>query len=269
MPLQISNPRRILCLGGPNSPVLALLHSLTGSAPSPIDNSTAGLSHTWSLSTQYYNVSLPIWIDEIPDISAWKADFLKPEAKEVVQAVGAWIYCFRKPVTEADVQVVEETMKTIMEVIERHMGYEWDGVCLAVAMKQSVVPGLDKTSEAWEDSCREYRFEFVDGEGNGRNEFGEVVGMERVREALETNEWESLYDADDLNLEDHEDEGPDTFGETFAAEEAEINLEWLGVKSAINGKEEMGEEDEKEQVEELERMMRKLQAIKGKLLLKF
>lgn len=181
----------------------------------------------------------------------------------MVQAVGAWLYCFRNPVTETDVQVVKETMKTIKEIVERHMGYEWDGVCLAVAMKQSVVPGLEKSSEAWEDLCREYKFEFVDGEGQGRNEFGEVVGVERIREALESNEWESLDDADDLNLEDGE-EGPEAFGETFTAEEAEINLEWLGVKSVISGADEMGEEDEKEQVEELERMMRKLQAIKGK-----
>lgn len=264
MPLQISNPRRILALGAPNSPVLSLLQDLTGSVPSPVDNSTAGLSHTWSVSTRYYSASLPIWIDEIPDVSAWKADFLKPEAKEVVQAVGAWVYCFRKPVTEADAQVVEETMKAIKEVVEKHVGYGWDGACLAVAMKQSVVPGLEKSGEEWEDSCREYGFEFVDGEGEGRNEFGEVVGVERVREALEANEWESLDDAEDLNLEDGEEEG-EVFEETFAAEEAEINLEWLGVKTAVNGRERMGEEDEKEQVEELERMMRKLQAIKGKL----
>ena len=264
MPLEISNPRRILCIGGPNSPVLNLLRSLTGSAPSPVDDSTAGLSHTWSLSTQYYKVSLPIWIDEIPDINAWKEDFLKPEAKEVVQAVGAWIYCFRKPVTETDVQVVEETMKTIKEVVERHMGYGWDGVCLAVAMKENVVPRLDKSGEEWEDLCREYRFELVDGEGHGKNEFGEVVGIERVRESLETNEWESLDDEDNLILEDGEEE-VETFGETFAAEEAEINLEWLGVKTSISGGNELDEEDEKEQVEELERMMRKLQAIKGKV----
>ena len=160
----------------------------------------------------------------------------------MVQALGAWIYCFRKPVTETDVHVVEETMKAIREVVERHMAYDWDGVCLAVAMKQSVVPGLEKSGSEWEDSCREHGFEFVDGEGQGRNEFGEAVGMERIREALEANEWTSLDDADDF--------GP------FAAEEAEINLEWLGVKNVISGEEE-------EQVEELEQMARKLLAIKG------
>lgn len=179
--------------------------------------------------------------------------------------MGAWIYCFRKPVTEIDVQIVEETIKAIKEVVEKHMGYEWDGVCLAVAMKQSVVPRLNKSNEAWEDSCREYGFEFVDGEGQGRNEFGEAVGVERVREALEANDWESLDYVDDLNLEGGQEDGGEAFRETFAAEQAEINLEWLGVKSVIGGTEEMGEENEKEQVEELERMMKKLQAIKGKV----
>jgi hypothetical protein len=75
---------------------------LTGSAPSPVDASLAGLSHVWNLKTDYYEVELPIWIDEVSDVSAWKSDFLRPEAKDVMAAVGAWVYCFRRPVTDED-----------------------------------------------------------------------------------------------------------------------------------------------------------------------
>jgi hypothetical protein len=75
---------------------------LTGSAPTPVDTTTAGLSHTWKLETQYYCAELSIWIDEIVDKEAWQTEFLKPEAKEVVSALGAWIYCFRKPVGEKE-----------------------------------------------------------------------------------------------------------------------------------------------------------------------
>lgn len=75
---------------------------LTGSAPTPIDSTTAGLSHTWKLETQYYRAELYIWIDEIVDREAWRTEFVKPEAKEVVSALGAWIFCFRKPIGQAE-----------------------------------------------------------------------------------------------------------------------------------------------------------------------
>jgi len=75
---------------------------LTGSAPKPIDSTTAGLSHLWQLKTAYYHVEIPIWIDEISDTKAWQTEFTKPEAKEVVTVLGAWIYCFRKPIEKQD-----------------------------------------------------------------------------------------------------------------------------------------------------------------------
>ena len=75
---------------------------MTGSAPEQQGDSIAGLSHTWKLETSYYSVDLPIWVDEIIHVDEWKADFVTPDAREVVQVVGAWVYCFRKPVTEAD-----------------------------------------------------------------------------------------------------------------------------------------------------------------------
>ncbi|KAK5010823.1 hypothetical protein LTR28_007530, partial [Elasticomyces elasticus] len=86
----ITNPRRMLCIGAPDSGILTLLRDLTGTAPALNDTDTiAGLTHSWSAKTAYYTAEVPIWIDEISDISAWEAEFLKPEAKEVVQAVGA------------------------------------------------------------------------------------------------------------------------------------------------------------------------------------
>jgi hypothetical protein len=81
---------------------ILMLPELTGSAPTPVDGSLAGLSHVWDLETDYYEVDLPIWVDEVSDMSAWEKDFLRPEAQEVTAAVGAWIYCFRRPVTDED-----------------------------------------------------------------------------------------------------------------------------------------------------------------------
>jgi hypothetical protein len=256
MPQTITNPLRILAVGAPDSNILSLLKSLTGDAPDPVDGSTAGLSHTWALKTQYYEVQLPIWIDEVASISAWQEDFMRPEAKEVICAVGAVIYAFRRPVTKQNMETMTETMSAVKMIIDEHWGHMWEGTMLAVAMPNSIVPALAMDAEEWEDLCREYGFEYLDSEAKGRNEFGELQGIERLREALEANEWEALPDSSE-----EEPDGEESFGETFAAEEAEINLEWLGVKTAVNGHEEAAENDEG--VEELSRMMQKVQAIRG------
>lgn len=98
----------------------------------------------------------------------------------------------------------------------------------------------------------------------------EPVGIERIKEALAANDW--AVDADDAEIEDTMAElgldGEDFHG-SFAAEEAEINMEFLGMKTAINNQGEeqsaTAEADEAAQVEELEKMMVKMQAVKGLL----
>ncbi|OCK77998.1 hypothetical protein K432DRAFT_332874 [Lepidopterella palustris CBS 459.81] len=250
--MEIEHPRRILAVGAPDSGVLHLLKDLTGSSPDLVSDSTAGLSHTWELETRYYTASLPIWIDEIPHVRDWREEFVKPEAREVVGALGAWIYCFRKPVREEHVVVIKETLQAIADVVEKACGYSSDAVCLAIAMPQSTTPYLEKSFEEWEELCMEFGFEFVDAEAKGRNEFGEPVGIERIKEALEANDWAV---SEDVGFEDDEDD----FRNTFAAEEAEINMELFGMKSAIHGGEDGGEAV---QVEELEQIMQRMQAIK-------
>jgi hypothetical protein len=90
---------------------------------------------------------------------------------------------------------VETVVEGCKAVISKSGAGEWDGVCLAVGLKRSVVPGyqigggrggageegdVDGKAEAeeWEVVCQSFRFEFVDGEvrgskgKEGRNEFG-------------------------------------------------------------------------------------------------
>ena len=156
-------------------------------------------------------------------------------------------------------------MQAIADVIERACGHGGDQVCLAVAMPQSTTPHLDMGGEEWEEISIEYGFEYVDFESKEKNEFGEKVGVPRVREILETCEWESCEGLDvDLDGDDDDEEG---FG-SFAAEEAEMNMELFGMKNALHGSEEdagheKSEEDEAKEVEELEIMMKKAIVIKG------
>jgi hypothetical protein len=57
-------------------------------------------------------------------------------------------------------------------------------------------------------------------------------------------------------------EGDDAFGESFDAEELEMGMELFGLKAAVNGIDEV-DDDEEGQVEELENMMRRMVAVKG------
>ncbi|OMP83194.1 hypothetical protein BK809_0004575 [Diplodia seriata] len=313
-PMEISNPRRMLVVGAPDSGVLEFLTDLTTTAPPPprptptdddaeaeaantTTTTTAGLTHAWTLTTPYYTATIPIWIDEIAALDAWRADFCGPEAREVVAAVGAWVYVFRKPSpssplsldknAEDEREQVLRTMDGIRKVVESGAGLGWDGVCLAVAVRGRAA-GLVGTSEAvvegqaaaaaaggdggwgveeWEDAARERGFEYVDAEAKGRNEFGEMQGMARVREALEANEWEGddgagLSDFEDLEGGE-EGSGDEDWSKTFAAEEAEMGMELLGLKTELNGGgDDADGEDQAAQVDELERMMSKLSGIK-------
>ena len=83
-----------------HSDLLELLSNYTDATYPPSD-----ISHH-EIQTPYYNAAIPIWRDELPtsavEIEMWKKEWLGQEAGEVVQAIGAWVVCFRKPREEAD-----------------------------------------------------------------------------------------------------------------------------------------------------------------------
>jgi hypothetical protein len=175
---------------------------------------------------------------------------------------------------------------------------DWDGVCLAVGMKRKLVGGgFEVGEEEWEDVCAERGFEFVDGEvglpkggaKGKRNEFGEFTGLARLREALEANDWSPNVDLLPTALDDDEDDeerltwngdenvrfDDDTTG--FGEEAAELEMEMFGMKRAIlemeredehegAGRAASGqkkdEETEEDQVEVLESLILRMQAVK-------
>lgn len=107
----------------------------------------------------------------------------------MVQAVGAWVVCFRKPRENADLESIRSSLTTLRGVVEHHTGdahsASWP-LLLAVGMQQAMSPRLGMEMEGWEDVCRECGgWEWIDGEiaevdepkGKGRrqedrNEFG-------------------------------------------------------------------------------------------------
>lgn len=178
-------------------------------------------------------------------------------------------------------------------------GEEWEGVCLAVGGPNANNKGMiqsregsplalneiakqrEQATEEWEDLCFEYGFEFVDGgitEKGRRNAVGELMGVERVREALEVCDWEDGGgdEGEEGGLEFGEligAEGDEDVDMGFRMEQAEAEREFMGLKIELNkGFGEEGEEDdegqEATQVEELERMMGRMMAARGMLIAK-
>ena len=236
------------------------------------------MTHEWSVATAYYKATVPIWVDEVTDAPAWQDEFTKPEAKEVVEAVGAWVYCVRRPQNGKVRKEIEATMRAIQAVTEAHASYDGeDGVMLAIVMPAnenatdaSLTASTD--DEEWEDACTQYGFEYIDYSAKGKNAYGEKIGLDRLREALEANDWTSLTEEEDLDFADLDFDGEDDFG-MFSHSNAEMTEELFGMKAALSsqgaGDHYSPEPDDivpskrrSIQVDDLDKLMSKLLAVK-------
>ncbi|PQE33458.1 LSM domain-containing protein [Rutstroemia sp. NJR-2017a WRK4] len=241
---------------------------LTGSAPSVTADSIAGSTHDYAIKTNYYTATIPIWLDEVSEPQTWSKEFLAPEAREVLTVLGGFIVCFRKPIDEAGLQETKALLENVAEVVKEGCGYMWDGVCLAVAMPQSTTPCLEKSFDEWEDLCQEHGFEYIDFESKGRNEFSEPMGIERLKEALEANDWDGGNDlGDDLGLDDIDGDDDDDKSVGFGLEAAEMEMEMFGMKQAIagepSGSGDVDEDaDQADEVDQLEALMLRMQAVR-------
>ncbi len=245
---------------------------LTGSTPTALDHGLSGVSHALDLETAYYEATVPIWIDIIDEKvpEAWSADFLVDEASEVLQALGGYVLAFPKPVTQADYADLKNIVKEVGNVVKKAERKGWDGVLLVVLMKQDVVPRLEVPMEEWEDfGIENGGWEVVDAEveAGKNNEFGEKTGWERVKEALEANNWDGGDGDGEVDLKGLE-LGLEEIDEGDFGIDEEIRLEMERMKQPINnGAVEETEDikDEAQDVEDMEQLIGRIQAMHGKL----
>jgi hypothetical protein len=97
------------------------------------------------------------------------------------------------------------------------------------------------------------------------------MGIERLKEALEANDWDGGDDlGDDINPEDFEDDDEEAEGSIgFGIEAAEMEAEMFGMKQAIYGgrigeNEDVDDTEGDKEVEQLQEMMLKMQAVRGR-----
>ncbi|KAL1841893.1 hypothetical protein VTJ49DRAFT_6415 [Mycothermus thermophilus] len=274
----------------------------------------SGTTHPLPLQTPYYTASIPVWLDLISDNHEWARSFLAPEAKEVLEVLGGVVVVFgippppltaSSPPAHSSVTCSREKARELITQVGRVVreglgGWEWDGVGLAVGVSSHGYGSGgdggdvgDGVLDEWEDLCAEWGLEFVHisagelkassssssgdqkGKEQKRNAFGERVGMARVLEALQANDWSGgglggSGDGDEgAGQEDDDDEDDDgdfdpsklDFGFDKADFEGLRKAIWAGSTGNDDNEEEEGDIGE-EDVERLERMMRKLQAVR-------
>lgn len=267
--MEITNPRRILAVGQTGSGLLELVHGLTGSSPSLNNSSVAGATVNWVVETQYYKSTIPIWLDEMTSASLWSAEFLAPEAREVLQSLGAFIVCFKKPVNQAGLEEVKDLLKCMSQVIKQSSSLVWGGICLAVAMPQTLMPHLEKDFEDWQDLCQESGFEFIDFGMKGRNQYSELMGLDRIKEALQANDWENDYELRECDSDiDELGEFNDGTFSGFQIEAAKLEKEMQEMRIEMRQNQNSVERESEtssnfeEEVEKLEAIVSKIQIIR-------
>ncbi|KAF4551188.1 putative alpha and gamma adaptin-binding protein p34 [Elsinoe fawcettii] len=262
--MKIEHPRRLLIVGRSGCDLSGLVESLTGSRPTVnSDGSIAGSIHEWHLKTNYYSAHIPLWIDQIGDLERWQEEFSAPDAREVIQALGGWIYCFNKPTQTTDDAIsqmrdeAQAGMKAIEAIISKACGYGWEGVKLAVALSPpgSKAAASSLVHEEWEDLCIDHGFEFIDAAATGKNDFGEAQGLDRIRETVETNDWSAAF------VDDEDGEAP--VG-TFDDEQAQMNAELWGLKASLLAEDNEDDDTAREnlEVENLEGLLQHAMAIR-------
>ncbi|KAI2634014.1 hypothetical protein GGS21DRAFT_539555 [Xylaria nigripes] len=299
--MDVKNPRRILAVSsaGSENHLVRVLKDLTGTTPEQTSTSLAGASHSLSLKTAYYTAEVPIWLDLISSPSEWSASFLSPEAKEVLDVLGGVIVVFALPVNahSEEGKAAQDLIKQVGKVIKDGLGgWEWEGVSLCLGIGE-----IDNV-DVWEDCCGELGLEFVQVKNQAtpsRNEFGEKTGIPRALEALESNDWAQVSvddlgsDFEDMDAElkdrkkvdgpdDPEGEGSDIepgdldFGFDRRDFEGLRRAIWKagqdddddfvnGESSAEHGKQTSEEREESmndDDIQKIERMMTKLQAVR-------
>ncbi|KAL8768892.1 MAG: hypothetical protein Q9209_004946 [Squamulea sp. 1 TL-2023] len=275
-PPSIRNPLRALVLTvSPSTPIPSLLQDNLNQFPFTASE--------LPLTTPYYSTTIPIWHDTIfptpAALQEWENEWSAPEAGEVIQSLGAWVIVVRKPSSgQLDggekggrIDNIRNALTTIHKIITHHREtsnkystVDNEPLLLVIGMPQPLRPLLEMSNDEWEDLCLDCGgWQWIDSEAQGRNEFGERVGVDRLKEALEANEW----DGGDLDAEeiDFETELGLREGDNSSNDIELERDDLVGIREAILEHDGLVAENTEDdaQVEELESMMLKLQAIKG------
>lgn len=183
---------KLLIIGPPKSGKFTLIQSLFNSLPKdiPLEAPHQGIIHPITLKTKYFETEIDLWIDETDDFETWSEEFITDEAKEARDVINGLVLVFK---FEEGFEIIEKKVESLGKLIDKfHQDNEdsedgrWGGLIVAVGMGD--VNEEDRLK--FEDLFVDYGIEMVCFQQQGKNEFGEVLGKERVRQIIECHEWD-------------------------------------------------------------------------------
>jgi len=210
---------RLLIIGPPKSGKLTLIKSLFGSLPSniPMDEPHSGLVHRVELSTKYFTTGIDLWIDEvnaIDNFKEWCDEFTSDEAREVRDVINGVVLCFKYDVGLDGIEMMIDCLNKLVEKFKNDNHQcdevegegEWNGMVIAV--------GFGDVDEDFKLQCEDLflvqgGIEMCHFHDSGKNEFGEIVGKERIRQIIECHDWEIEEFKDDVVIKATEDDDKD------------------------------------------------------------
>ncbi|ROW15516.1 hypothetical protein VPNG_02397 [Cytospora leucostoma] len=178
-----------------------VIKDLTGNVPESASAtaSLAGTTHDLELKTAYYTATVPIWLDLVATPSEWADSFLSPEAKEVLEVLGGVIVVFAIPTSEPLLSATKDFIREVGKVVTKGLGWQWDGVGLGIGVGELPhLDDLDVWDEACGDAGLEFvHVAPTPADPGARNEFGEKMGIPRAIEAIQSNDWASFGTGDE------------------------------------------------------------------------
>lgn len=150
--------------------------------------------------TKYYSVSIDLYVDEFDDLEEWLADLRGGECIELRQALAGLIITL--PIQDG---LSKKSLNSYIEEISQ----QDDSFTILMNLKST------QDSISWEEEKDEFASSGIELIGyleEGLNEFGERLGIERIREILDTHDWQEIHQLEgDTTTRDTEspDEGCD------------------------------------------------------------
>lgn len=189
----MSAVKKILVVGLKGSGKLSLLKKLTGSLPIDIPpDGHGGVTHEHAIKNQYYEALVDIWVEEFDEggVDDLCTSYCSQEAAEVRASLGVLVLTFRKNQPEELITRLLEAIKAVGDLCPS------DTRLLAVGSVGTIggnsVDAQRESSRAdtaWDDLCIDEGFEYIDLDASGKNSFGEKVGIDRLKETVETCDW--------------------------------------------------------------------------------
>ncbi|CUS24209.1 LAQU0S14e02652g1_1 [Lachancea quebecensis] len=128
--------------------------------------------------TKYYNVTLDVYVDSFSSLKDWTREFCDPDLDELREVIAGWII-----VLPFNGNIDEET-KALTQLKSCATSKDFFTAILATELNVS-----ENTRAFLEYELLEGAIELVQDEVGSDSELGEVSGLDRVKEIIDTCEW--------------------------------------------------------------------------------